>query len=76
MICLINTFENASEFIATACKCDGEVDVKQGRYVVNGKSVIGVMSLNLAKPVEVTCSDAKDESLLSKFADEERSLEK
>ena len=71
MRCLINSFDKAREFVIVA---NQEIDVKQGHFIVDGKSVVGVMSLNLGRPVEVTCSDAKDESLLSEFADEERVL--
>lgn len=75
MRCLINSFDKAREFVIVANQCSGEIDVKQRHFIVDGKSIVGVMSLNLGQPVEVSCSDAKDELLLSEFADEERALE-
>lgn len=74
MRCLINSFNKAREFVIVANQCFGEIDVKQGHFIVDGKSVVGVMSLNLGQPVEVVCSDVRDESLLSEFAEEERVL--
>ena len=67
MRCLIDTFENAQNFIVAANQCEGEIDVKQGRYVVDGKSIIGVMSLNLAAPVEITCTKPEEESLFEQY---------
>ena len=48
----IKLFVNA----ASACACD--VDVTAGRYVVNGKSIMGLFSLDLSQPVEVEVPDA------------------
>lgn len=47
----IKHFVNA----ASACPCD--VDVIAGRYLVNGKSIMGLFSLDLSQPVEVEVAD-------------------
>ena len=33
---------------------DFEVDLTSGRYVINGKSIMGILSLDLAHPIQVT----------------------
>ena len=33
---------------------DGEVDLSSGRYVVDAKSIMGIFSLDLLKPIEMT----------------------
>lgn len=45
---------DVSTFVAKAIKIEnGDVTVKQGRYVINGKSLMGVFSLKLDEIVEV-----------------------
>lgn len=35
-----------------------EIDVSHGKYEVDGKSLLGLLSLNLSEPVTVTISDS------------------
>lgn len=41
------------EFVEAISECPIDVDVTSERYVVNGKSIMGVFSLNLFEPVVV-----------------------
>lgn len=41
---------------------DGDVFVKQNQYVVDGKSILGIFSLNLVNPVKVTMDSENDNS--------------
>ena len=36
---------------------DGDVDLESGRYKVDGKSLLGIFSLNLREPVKLTFHD-------------------
>lgn len=67
MIIKLNTIEDINNFV-TICKGyhDYEVDVKQGRQVIDGKSILGIYSLNLIKPLEVII-DTKDKNIISEF---------
>lgn len=49
----LNSTEKVRDFCALCVKCPEEVDVLGGRYVVSGKSIMGVFSLDLTNPVEV-----------------------
>ncbi len=33
---------------------DGDVDLESGRYKVDGKSILGIFSLDLRKPIKLT----------------------
>lgn len=33
---------------------DGEVDLESGRYKVDGKSILGIFSLDLRQPIKLT----------------------
>ncbi len=51
---LINTIPKVKKFCSTAQKFMHGVDVTSGRYKVDGKSIMGLFSLDLSKPVNVT----------------------
>ena len=33
---------------------EGNIDVKQGRQIIDGKSILGIFSLNLTQPIEIS----------------------
>lgn len=66
--------EAAKEFVNMVRHCDYSIDVLSQQYVIDGKSILGLLSLDLSQPVEVYIrSDECDELLknLEKFAHEE-----
>lgn len=59
----INTIEKAKEFVSICSKYhDGDILVKQNKYVVDGKSILGIFSLNLVEPVRVIMDSENDNS--------------
>lgn len=53
----INTIENAKHFVETMKELQSNVDVCQGRYTVNAKSILGIFSLNLTQEMKVVLFD-------------------
>lgn len=49
----LNTIESIKSFCDIVGKVEYEVDVVRGRYVIDAKSILGLHSLDLTKPVEV-----------------------
>ena len=47
------SIDDVKQFVDAATRCPCEVDVRSGRYLVNAKSIMGLFSLELSKPVEV-----------------------
>ena len=41
------------DFVNAATKCDFDIDIYNNRYVVDAKSILGVLGLDLSKPVTV-----------------------
>jgi phosphotransferase system HPr-like phosphotransfer protein len=41
------------DFVNAATKCDIDVDVYYNRYVVDAKSILGVLGLDLTQPLTV-----------------------
>lgn len=50
----LSTIEEVRAFVNAVCAFDGDVDLKSGRYVVDAKSIMGIFSLDLMSPIEMT----------------------
>ena len=50
---LIDSIVKVKEFNNLAVKFPCEIDVISGRYIIDGRSLMGLFSLDLAKPVEM-----------------------
>ena len=47
----LDTISDVKNFVNIVSKYDFEVDLVSGRYAVDAKSIMGVFSLDLSKPV-------------------------
>jgi phosphocarrier protein HPr len=63
---LLNTINDVKNFVNIVSKYDFEVDLTSGRYVIDAKSIMGIFSLDLSKPIKLEASCEKD----SKFVEE------
>ena len=41
------------EFVNTVSRFEEDVDLVSGRYTIDAKSIMGIFSIDLAKPIEV-----------------------
>lgn len=57
-----DTIRDVKAFVAIAGKYPFDIDLISGRYIVDGKSIMGILSLNLANPidVEIHCDKCSD----------------
>lgn len=63
----ISTIEDAKRFVEICSYYSDEINVYSGRYVIDGKSIMGILSLNLLEPIDVEII-SKDEVSLNSFA--------
>lgn len=49
----LNMVTDVADFVELCSKCIGDVFVHSGRFIVSGKSILGMYSLDLTKPIEV-----------------------
>ena len=49
----LNTIEKVNRFVKIANEFDCDIDVVSDRYVLNAKSILGILSLNLLKPIKI-----------------------
>ena len=50
---MLNSINDVKDFVNIVSKYDFDVDLTSGRYVVDAKSIMGIFSLNLSKPIKV-----------------------
>lgn len=66
----LTTIDDVKNFCNLACQLESDVFLKSNRYVVDGKSLMGVFSLSLDKPIEmeiVSRNDREIDSFLSQL---------
>lgn len=54
---MLNSINDVKDFVNIVSKYDFDVDLTSGRYVVDAKSIMGIFSLNLSKPIKVEVHD-------------------
>lgn len=57
----LNSLEKVKDFCNFTPKLNGDIDVLSERYVVDGKSILGLLSLNLAKPLKAVVKAEEEE---------------
>ena len=58
--------ENVKSFVNIASRYPYDIDLRVGRHVVDGKSILGIFSLDLSKPITLevyadNCDDLMEE---------------
>ncbi|NCB63273.1 MAG: HPr family phosphocarrier protein [Clostridia bacterium] len=49
----LNSVSDIKLFVDAASRMDCDIDVLCGRYLVDGKSIMGLFSIDLSAPIEV-----------------------
>ena len=59
--------ENVKVFVNIVSKYPYDIDLKSGRFVVDAKSILGIFSLDLNKPITVEIHSDDCEDLLNEL---------
>ena len=49
----LNSIDKVKSFVNTISQFDYDFDLVSGRYVIDAKSIMGIFSLDLSKPIEL-----------------------
>ena len=49
----LNSIDKVKSFVNDITKFDVDFDLVSGRYVIDAKSIMGIFSLDLSKPIEL-----------------------
>lgn len=58
----LSLVENVNKFVNIVGKYPFDMDLRAGRHVVDAKSILGIFSLDLSRPIslEIYCDDCGD----------------
>ena len=64
---ILSNIQDIREFVNQVIMLDYEVDLVQGRYVVDAKSIMGIFSLDLLSPISLEAHTDYAEDLMAKI---------
>lgn len=67
-VVVLSSINDVKNFVNVVTKYDYEIDLISGRYVVDAKSIMGIFSLDLTKPIKVEARGEDCSQLLSELA--------
>lgn len=56
----LNSIDKVKAFVNDVMKFDVDFDLVSGRYVIDAKSIMGIFSLDLSKPIELNIHAEND----------------
>ena len=56
----LNSIDKVKSFVNDLTKFDDDFDLVSGRYVIDAKSIMGIFSLDLSKPINLNIQDTED----------------
>lgn len=57
----LNSMSRIKKFIGITSKYETDIDLVSGRFIVDAKSILGIFSLDLSKPLKVVVTDKDEE---------------
>lgn len=58
----LNSIDKVKEFVNTVTQFDYDFDLISGRYTIDAKSIMGIFSLDLSKPIDLAIHVENDEA--------------
>jgi phosphotransferase system HPr-like phosphotransfer protein len=55
---VLDTVDKVKGFVNMVAPLEGDIDLGSDRYIVDAKSIMGIFSLDLSKPLKVTIHNA------------------
>ena len=56
----LNSIDKVKSFVNDLTKFDTDFDLISGRYVIDAKSIMGIFSLDLSRPIELNIHEEGD----------------
>ncbi len=66
---MLNSINDVKNFVNAVNKYDFDVDLTSGRYVVDAKSIMGIFSLDLSKPIKVEVFTDEPDAFMDEMKD-------
>ena len=65
----LDSIADVNAFANTIAHFKSEIDLSSGRYIVNAKSIMGIFSLDLSKPLVLDAGTDDEQKIKETFAD-------
>ncbi|HIT89411.1 MAG TPA: HPr family phosphocarrier protein [Candidatus Merdenecus merdavium] len=62
-----NNVEDIQKFVEITSNCDYDIDLSIGKYVIDGKSIMGIFTLSLDKPIKMVAHSDRCDDLVKKL---------
>lgn len=59
----LNSIDKVKSFVNDLTKFDTDFDLVSGRYVIDAKSIMGIFSLDLSKPIDLNIHAEAESSI-------------
>lgn len=59
----LNTIELVKEFESTIGNMEGKYELCMGHYIVDAKSIFGILSMDLTRPMQLRIAGASEQSV-------------
>ena len=63
----LNSIDKVKSFVQIISKYDTEFDLVSGRYIINAKSIMGIFSLDLSKPIDLNIHAEDADAILDEL---------
>ncbi len=60
----LNSIDKVKSFVNVISQFDSDFDLISGRYVIDAKSIMGIFSLDLAQPIDLTIHSDDDAEIV------------
>ena len=63
----LNSIDKVKSFVNDLAKFDVDFDLVSGRYVIDAKSIMGIFSLDLSKPINLNIYNDDDTEIIERL---------
>ncbi len=63
----LSSIEDVRNFVNIVSRYEMDIDLLSGRYIVDAKSIMGIFSLDLLKPIKLTAHAEDTDALLAEI---------
>ncbi len=56
----LDSIDKVKNFISITTKFDAEIDLISGRYIIDAKSIMGIFSIDLSKPIWLRIHEGRE----------------
>jgi phosphotransferase system HPr-like phosphotransfer protein len=60
----LTSINDVKQFVNRACQMPFDIDIISGRYVIDAKSIMGIFSVDLSKPISVQVHGTEEDARL------------